>query len=238
MSSVSFIFSVNTDVMEDTTKKCGSCQQVKDLINFNKCKTGRLGFHNHCRECQTICRRKFYDNNKEYETAKSKLPENKLKAKIKRQENYKDDDYRTKLLFKNKIRRRTEEAKMTQRAYEKMRRQTDPVYNVAKCLRSRTRSAIKKLKLNLNIDINKYCSQVDFLGCSFGQLKLYLESKFLNGMTWENHGYGNDKWHVDHIIPCSSFDLTQECEQRKCFHYNNLQPLWQFDNLSKNDNIL
>ena len=50
-------------------------------------------------------------------------------------------------------------------------------------------------------------------------------------MKWDNHGlYG---WHIDHIQPCNSFDLSNEEEQKKCFHYSNMQPLWAFDNLSK-----
>ena len=50
-------------------------------------------------------------------------------------------------------------------------------------------------------------------------------------MTWENHGqYG---WHVDHIKPCALFDLTKIEEQKKCFHYTNLQPLWWRDNIKK-----
>jgi hypothetical protein len=48
-------------------------------------------------------------------------------------------------------------------------------------------------------------------------------------MTWENHG----SWHIDHRIPICSFDLKEEEEQKKCFHYTNLQPLWAAENLSK-----
>jgi hypothetical protein len=48
-------------------------------------------------------------------------------------------------------------------------------------------------------------------------------------MNWENQG----EWHIDHILPCASFDLTKEEEQRKCFHYTNLQPLWAKDNMIK-----
>ena len=53
--------------------------------------------------------------------------------------------------------------------------------------------------------------------------------KFVSGMSWENYG----KWHIDHIKPCASFNLLEEDEQKKCFHYTNLQPLWAKDNLKK-----
>jgi hypothetical protein len=48
-------------------------------------------------------------------------------------------------------------------------------------------------------------------------------------MTRENHGL----WHVDHIRPCASFDLTDPEQQAICFHYTNLQPLWAIDNIKK-----
>ena len=58
----------------------------------------------------------------------------------------------------------------------------------------------------------------------------HLKSTFKEGMTRDNHG---SVWHIDHIIPCSSFDLTKPEEQQKCFHYTNLQPLWALENLKK-----
>ncbi len=73
------------------------------------------------------------------------------------------------------------------------------------------------------------------VGCSLQHLKDYLESQFTEGMTWDN--YGLVGWHMDHIIPCASFDLTNEEEQRKCFHYTNLQPLWAKDNLRKGSSV-
>ena len=75
-----------------------------------------------------------------------------------------------------------------------------------------------------------------FRSCSLEQFLIYMEKKFTKGMTWNN--YGNNGWHIDHIIPCSSFDLTNPEEQKKCFHYTNLQPLWAEDNLRKSDKIL
>jgi hypothetical protein len=67
------------------------------------------------------------------------------------------------------------------------------------------------------------------------QLKQYIETLFKPGMTWGNHG--NFGWHLDHIIPCSSFDLTDVEQQKKCFHYTNLQPLWAKDNIKKGSKL-
>jgi hypothetical protein len=63
-----------------------------------------------------------------------------------------------------------------------------------------------------------------------------MESKFLPGMTWDNRGLRG--WHIDHIVPCSFFDLANPEQQRKCFHYTNLQPLWAADNLRKSDKLV
>jgi hypothetical protein len=70
---------------------------------------------------------------------------------------------------------------------------------------------------------------MDLTGCSVHELCIHLESKFKHGMTWENYG----EWHVDHIRPCASFDLLKVDEQRQCFHWTNLQPLWALENLRK-----
>ena len=71
------------------------------------------------------------------------------------------------------------------------------------------------------------------LGCTINEGKAHLERQFADGMTWENHGlYG---WHIDHIRPVASFDLTDPAQQAACFHYTNLQPLWAADNLAKSD---
>jgi hypothetical protein len=94
-------------------------------------------------------------------------------------------------------------------------------------LKSLFRSRIKEaLKNN-----SKSAKTLDLLGCPIETAKKYIESKFQVGMGWDNHGFYG--WHIDHIKPCSSFDLSNPDEQKKCFNYTNLQPLWAKDNLSK-----
>lgn len=77
----------------------------------------------------------------------------------------------------------------------------------------------------------KLFTTMKLVGCSIEKLRNHLQKQFKPGMSWKNYG----KWQVDHIRPCSSFDLSKSAEQRKCFHYTNLQPLWETENLSKGD---
>lgn len=77
----------------------------------------------------------------------------------------------------------------------------------------------------------KSAPTLKLLGCSLDELKTHLESLFLPGMSWENRS----QWHIDHKRPCASFDLTDPEQQKQCFHYTNLQPLWARDNLLKSD---
>jgi len=101
-------------------------------------------------------------------------------------------------------------------------------FRIALGLRNRIRNAIKRS------DGEKALKSIDLLGAPIDVVKKHLESLFQEGMTWANHTI--DGWHIDHIIPCAAFDLTKPEEQKKCFHYTNLQPLWARDNLVKNSN--
>jgi hypothetical protein len=88
------------------------------------------------------------------------------------------------------------------------------------------------IKLLKNHKAEKACKTLDLIACDKLWLKAWLEIQFQPGMTWENYGAG---WHIDHIRPCASFDLTDPKQQRLCFHWTNLQPLWAAENLHKGD---
>ena len=95
------------------------------------------------------------------------------------------------------------------------------------------------LRTRINMAIqrgSKKGSAVRDLGCSIDFLVKYLESKFEQGMTWENRGMYT--WHIDHIVPLSSFNLEDREEFKKAVNYTNLQPLWAKDNLSKRNKII
>jgi hypothetical protein len=132
--------------------------------------------------------------------------------------------------------------------YDKTHQQKNIEYRISyKIKRNQRYNNRRKIDINFKIrgnlkhriwlslkGFNKSKTTTKLLGCSIEHLKQHLEKQFNNGMSWLNYG----KWHIDHIKPCASFDLSKTKEQKKCFHYSNLQPLWAKDNLSKSDKII
>lgn len=107
-------------------------------------------------------------------------------------------------------------------AYFYKRLATLPDVKLVHSLRSRMRDALRRN--------SKATTTVKFLGCSIEDFWIYLESKFEPGMSRENLG---KVWHIDHIVPCALFDLSNPEHQRRCFHFSNLQPLFALENQRK-----
>jgi hypothetical protein len=112
------------------------------------------------------------------------------------------------------------------RKREALRRRADPAYRVMLILRSSLRQALK-----LYAQGRKTTSTATLIGCTIPELVAHIEAQWLPGMSWANHA--PDGWHIDHKKPCAAFDLLIEEEQRRCFHYTNLQPLWADANRRK-----
>ncbi len=190
-------------------KTCGKCKLNKSTDEFHKDSNKISGFTSYCKECKTLYRK---NNIEQFRARKLRWYQKKKlqKSLIPKQKKIKDKNYKPAYKLKRKEK-------------ERLQRQTDLNFRILGNLRTRIYHAMKRN--------TKGKKTKELLGCSTEVLKIYLESKFQIGMTWENYGkYG---WHIDHIIPCSSFDLTNMDQQKICFHYTNLQPLWAKDNLSK-----
>lgn len=172
-----------------------------------------------------IKRDEYVKKNKPLIKQRKKLEVQRNKASyIKRRKKYWEEN---KEILKIKNKKYRLENKNLIREYKRKRHKFDinnnPEYKIKRNLRRRLNLAIKCQKGN------KQKSMENYLGCTIKQFKVYLESKFDSKMNFSNYG----KWHIDHIKPCSSFNLVNLEEQKKCFHYTNLQPLWAKDNLSK-----
>lgn len=118
--------------------------------------------------------------------------------------------------------RETERLKQAQAKWSKRYRE-DIQFRLRFRLRVRLLRALKGQK--------KSQSTVGLIGCSIAQLQAHLESLWQPGMSWANHAH--DGWHIDHIVPLSSFDLSDPEQQKAAMNYTNLQPLWALDNISK-----
>jgi len=101
---------------------------------------------------------------------------------------------------------------------------SSPEFKIKRRLRKAIRQAINQQSVQKKTQLA--------LGCDIKFLRAYLETRFEEGMTWDNYGSG---WHIDHVKPLASFDLSKKSEQLKANHYTNLQPLWASDNLLKGD---
>jgi hypothetical protein len=188
--------------------------------------------------------KKYYENHKDKikEGVKKRYNIKKEEINKKRAIEYKENknnvceyrrNYNKKYWLKNK-----EKLKINMRIYSQQNKKilhekqqdknrikyiNDDLYRLKVQLRSRIKLSNKK----------KFVASMDLIGCSILDYVKYLESKFKIGMTWQNHGQGINCWHIDHIIPLASFDLSKLEEQQKAFHYSNTQPLWEYENLSK-----
>jgi len=171
-----------------------------------------------------------------YGNKKANILRNKLRFKTHKKKNLsieeiqKQKEYRNKnkdklFLYTHNWRIKNKEHNKN---YKNWKRQINIQFKLIENLRARMGRAIKYN------DAIKSDTTIKLIGCDLDILKQYLENKFKDGMSWNNYG----EWHIDHILPCASFDLVNEEEQKKCFHYKNLQPLWAQDNYKKSSKIL
>lgn len=206
-------------------KKCTDCNVEKELTAFIKKKGGKYGVNSICYNCRSTRAKKYLIENRDSEKQRHKKYRLKNRDKeIKRSKKYREENKEKVYIgVKNALKKKPDYYRNYHRNYVKNKRKEDINFRLADSLRSRLNRAIKKNQ--------KLLSAVGDLGCSIEELKVYLESKFQPGMTWENYGYYG--WHVDHIIPLSKADLTNKEETKKVLHYTNLQPLWRKENQSK-----
>lgn len=196
------------------TKKCAKCKQEFEVSEQEKV------------YCSLKCRKHRARTQKLWAQAHK---ENLIKASEKYNKTEKRklylikyrEEHRERLREINRKFKKTHRKQITE--YKNHRNRTDVNYRLLHNLRIRVYNA---LKFNF-----KSKSTLRLIGCSLEQLKSYLEKQFKVGMNWNNYG----AWHVDHIRPCASFDLSKKSEQLKCFNYTNLQPLWALENKIKSD---
>jgi hypothetical protein len=224
--------------IDHTAKTCKKCGIEKDIELFHVNKQRNDGHSNVCSECQSqyvsdykqtpsgakSCKaghKKYYDNNKQAWVEYRDTPQYQ---EYRQSDHYKEISETQRIGYYE-----VNKTKMNKKSVEchlRLKRSNIQV-QIRDNLRGRIHSLLRGKK--------KDGHSIELLGCSIEFLKGYLEGQFVDNMSWSN--YGLFGWHIDHIRPCVSFDLTDTEQQKQCFHYTNLQPLWAKDNLSKGSKI-
>lgn len=234
-------------------KVCTKCGIEKEITEFYKNNTCRFGVQSICK----LCNKKYQIENKDAIKKQKKIYRDSHKQEMR--------EWRVKniLSIKERVKKYTKEHKEERKEYlslnkERIAKKAKEYYlSHKKIIIEQTKNRFyNRLKTDNNFKIKHYLrgriwkvlngnpkieGTLELLGCSVEFLKKHLESQFVDGMNWDNRGNGYNgkkEWQVDHILPCASFDLSKPEEQKKCFHYSNLQPMWAKENRIKSDKIL
>ncbi len=231
-------------------KNCSECKQSKEINCFYDKKTSKDGKESMCKECRI---KKYSEKRKEYhKTYERKNPRityistkthqtgkiicKKCNINKKLDEYYFDNsienykEFCKECISKQKKENREknrEEINNKQRNWRSIQRQTNPQFRIREAFSSRIHKLLKN-----NSKSSKLLSK--YLGCSFDEFIKWIQYQFVEGMTMDN--YGRD-WHMDHVKPCVSYDLTNEIELNECMCWKNLRPCWRVENLKKSGKI-
>lgn len=205
-------------------KCCSTCKENLPLSSFNKSKQCKDGHKGICRNCISVISKRDYKKNSE--VLKQRANTYREKNPTYNKDYYQDNSDYFKEYNDKTAEKRKQWQKENRKRIEETRRKRWEKYPELK-LKARLRSYFWfQLKKS---DSRKSDSSIKLLGCSIDEFKLHLEKKFTIGMSWNTYGM----WHLDHIRPCASFNLSDPVQLAECFHFTNFQPLWAADNLQK-----
>ena len=251
-------------ICSDGEKFCIKCNTSKPISYFRLRKSSKDGYDYSCKECQNnpkiiikdgyrICTKcniekpisEFHGNKKRpYSICRDCVCTTERRIISPTKENYKYcGGCKRELPFDNFHKDKSKKYGLGSRCKsctlttvligESKRRKTDSNFKIKKLLRSRIRTALTRQHTR------KPHSTIKLIGCSIELLKEHLQKTAIdNGyVDFDINNYNGHQYHIDHVIPCASFDLTIPENQMKCFHYTNLQILTAQENFSKNDSI-
>lgn len=205
-------------------KPCASCLELKTLNCFKQSQACQDGYYPLCTNCEKPFWRKYYHDNEDRK--------NQVKSQVKQ---WRKDNPEYNRKIRNEYRK------------------SNPKMIIKNSIRSRMQSVFNYMfEKYSKEDYYSLYKQSQEVGCTFRELKEWIESQFDEGMTWDNHGVGYERdtkgkakrdkngdviktkeWHIDHIKPVASFDLSDPEEVKKINHYTNLQPMWADENIKK-----
>jgi len=203
-------------------KKCRSCGAEWSNPEDGFYKTSCGGLRSPCKACILKRSKEYQEKNREAqrERCAKHYAKNKEKYRQKTADWAKKNPERLKQLRKRQTSKPDFREKRRKMAEEKRK---DAKFRLVNSTRTGISRAIKDCK-----------GKIRHLPYTGEDLCIHLERQFLDGMSWGNYG----EWHVDHIIPLSSFKFGSDpsCEEfQACWALSNLRPMWAAENMSKKD---
>jgi len=210
-------------------KKCCICNELKIESEFGIDKRHKDGLISTCRSCTNKKARESYSKYKDKRSQRRKIYylENKSIINEKHRKYFNENKF--KIHEKHKLYYQKNKSKKL--LYEKNKTKTNINYKLTRLLRSRILVALKTS--------TKSNSTLNLLGCSIEQLKQHLQQTAINNgyLDFDINSYSTKEYHIDHIVPCDSFNLPCSYHQKLCFHYSNLQILTSIENIKKGNRL-
>jgi len=214
-------------------KICSKCHEEKNINEFRKDKTKKDGYFSSCKKCREIIDKKYrlnnpnklkiyYKENKQYllNQKKEYYKKNKIKILIRQNEYIKNNPNKKKESDKKYVKNNLKKINKKKYIYMRKKILTDFNFKLLVSLRGRINQALKRNQKSGRI--------LDLIGCTIIELK-----KYLNIIDW----YRGKDYNIDHIIPCSLYDLSDPNEQKKCFNWRNMRFITKKENTSKKDKL-
>lgn len=206
----------------NNNKVCSKCRENKTIDEFYKGKSV-------CRNCNNLKRRQRYQHDEEHRkkviqmAITFKHEKSMERARIR-------EEQQMKIGVENKQCKYCQEIKHTDKfRYNRLKcrdcERDDPIEKFKRYIRTRIYNCLRNKKTK---------HAIEYLGCSSDEYFAWIFS-YNQHCLLENHG---KEWHIDHVIPISKFDLTNQEEQLLAFNWRNTMPLSSKDNLSKNNKIV
>ncbi len=212
-----------------STKHCGKCREEKAITDFSATKGRVDGLNCYCRECQVKINHTYYMNHREKMLGKALEYQKENREDTNRKNRKWNKENRVKVCAKQKewLMANKEKSRKYSRDGSAKRRAT-----LWGNIENRVNSGLHR-----SLKSGKNGKWADIVGFGVGELKSHLEKQFTNGMNWERFMGG--EIHIDHKIPVTAFHFSSvtDSDFRRCWSLSNLQPLWAFDNRSKNNKI-
>lgn len=239
------------------SKVCTKCCSVLPLNEFYNCKSAKDGKQSRCKGCSKIAYAEWLARNPDYhakwreenkdridavdriwrENNKERIKENGARWRAENAEHVKE--YNRAWREENKIKHRDANYKwrdenpdktkeIKRRCHEKVK--DNPRHKIDTAMRA-------GMHVGITSGSKKGRRWESLVGYTVEELMTHLERRFLPGMTWENYGRGG--WHIDHRVPRSAFnyETPDHIDFKRCWSLDNLQPLWERDNISKGSKL-